>query len=349
MSLMERATVMRWECMILILRTVWGRPCSPHSERAGHIALAYGEGDGMDRAHHMTNGPGRTALGIWRAGWKNRTRPMASGPERTAFTIWRAGQDEPRSPYGERAGMNRVCHMRDGTDRARRAVLTVTPIEMKQGTVRSWFDGESYGDEMRVQDRSQRQREFEIELLRKDALYYPIFGERKNLSHSIQILTSEPFILNPDLSSLSGNKLNESDTEEENDELNQIDTQGAEGVAVSPGWLGCGVSYASSWSSVSFLLSRSVPFSGARRSCHRFQAMLVCYGFSPAGARARRSVAGVVNHRCYFWWRRVRVCKFQGVDCGPPLDRFDLRRGLLALSFGVGSVVCGGFGGSFSK
>ena len=52
------------------------------------------------------------------------------------------------------------------------------------------------------QDRSQRQREFEIELLRKDALYYPIFGERKNLSHSIQILTSEPFILNPDLSSL---------------------------------------------------------------------------------------------------------------------------------------------------
>ncbi|KAF2559680.1 hypothetical protein F2Q68_00014530 [Brassica cretica] len=81
----------------------------------------------------------------------------------------------------------------------------------------------------------------------------------------------------------------------------------AEGVAVSPGWLSCGVSYASSWSSVSFLLSRSVPFSGARQSCHRFQAMLVCYGLSPAGARARRSVAGVVNHRCYFWWRRVRV------------------------------------------
>lgn len=43
----------------------------------------------------------------------------------------------------------------------------------------------------------------------------------------------------------------------------------------------------------------------------------------------------------------MRVCKFQGVDLGLPLDRFDLRRGLLSLSFGVGSVVCGGFGGSF--
>ncbi|CAF2102127.1 unnamed protein product [Brassica rapa] len=37
-------------------------------------------------------------------------------------------------------------------------------------------------------------------------------------------------------------------------------------------------------SSVSFSLSRSVRLSGARRSCHRFQAMLVCCGFSAAGA-----------------------------------------------------------------
>ena len=39
-------------------------------------------------------------------------------------------------------------------------------------------------------------------MLEKDALYYPTFGERKNLSPSIQILTSQPFILNPDLSFL---------------------------------------------------------------------------------------------------------------------------------------------------
>ncbi|KAH0927487.1 hypothetical protein HID58_019743, partial [Brassica napus] len=39
-----------------------------------------------------------------------------------------------------------------------------------------------------------------------------------------------------------------------------------------------------------------------------------------SGSACEEVVAGVVNHGFSFRWRRVRICKFQGVDLGLPLD-----------------------------
>ena len=95
---MERATVMRWECIILILQNVRGRQCSPHSERAGRIA--YCKWDGTDCASHVASRLGRTTL-----------------------AIRCAGRDKPRSQYGEWAGTNRTRHMASGTGRTAFAKL----------------------------------------------------------------------------------------------------------------------------------------------------------------------------------------------------------------------------------
>ncbi|CAN6916856.1 unnamed protein product, partial [Brassica oleracea var. botrytis] len=59
---------------------------------------------------------------------------------------------------------------------------------------------------------------------------------------------------------------------------------------------------------------------------------LVRYGFSIAGARARRPVVGLVNHGCSSQWWRVRDCKYQGIDLGLPPGCFNSRRSLLFLS-----------------
>nr|VDD11224.1 unnamed protein product [Brassica rapa] len=59
---------------------------------------------------------------------------------------------------------------------------------------------------------------------------------------------------------------------------------------------------------------------------------LVCYGFSVAGAHARRPVVGLVNHGCSSRWWRVRDCKYQGLDLGLPPGRFDSRRSLFSPS-----------------